>query len=210
MMSARAANKLFPPRARSVGISVLLALSAVSASAQEYERDAVLRFNLICAHCHEAECSGRLSFTSGPEATFSHIRRFAGEVTPATALQLNAVLAYMKQHCAYAPIAAIDSVARVRKDILDGYRDVSTGGYFLPLGHLEGKRYRIALTFAQPTTLRLEVLNEFFEPVLDEYAVCRESALSWEITVEKPASHFLRVRVGSGLTLDELNLTIAE
>jgi len=188
----------------------VLVLSAVSAPAQVYERDAVLRFNLVCAHCHEAECSGRLSFTSGPEATFSHIRRFAGEVAPATALQLHAVLAYMKQHCAFAPIAAIGSVARVRKDILDGYGDVSTGGYFLPLGHLEGKRYRIALTFSQPTNLRLEVLNEFFERVLDEYSVCRESALSWEIAVEKPASHFLRVRVGSGRTLDELRLTAAE
>jgi hypothetical protein len=210
MMKVRAATKFLPRYARSIGFSVVLVLSAVSAPAQEYERDAVLRFNLVCAHCHEAECSGRLSFTSGPKATFDHIRRFAGEVAPATALQLNAVLAYMKQHCAYAPIAAIDSVARVRKDILDGYRDASTGGYFLPLGHLEGKRYRIALNFSHPTAAHLEVLNEFFSLVLDESAEFNENALSWEFGVEEPASHFLRVRVDSGLTLDELRLTTAE
>jgi len=68
----------------------------------------VLRFNTVCANCHEGECSGRLSFLLGPEATFSHIRRFAGDADDILVRELQALLEHMKQECAYAPLPVPD------------------------------------------------------------------------------------------------------
>ena len=57
----------------------------------------VVRFNTLCATCHEGECSARLSFRLDPGATDSHIRRYTGDITQQTARELNALLEHMKQ-----------------------------------------------------------------------------------------------------------------
>lgn len=43
--------------------------------------ESVVIFNTICAKCHEAECSGRLSFDEAFETSASHILRYYGEAS---------------------------------------------------------------------------------------------------------------------------------
>ena len=42
----------------------------VRADPPAFDTLSVLRFNAVCAHCHEGECSGCLSFALGPEAVW--------------------------------------------------------------------------------------------------------------------------------------------
>jgi hypothetical protein len=37
----------------------------------------IVEFNTVCSDCHAGECSGRLSFDSGPAAARAHISRIA-------------------------------------------------------------------------------------------------------------------------------------
>ena len=121
------------------GFLVLLAFCPLVVWADPPASDtlSVLRFNTVCANCHEGQCSGRLSFSLGPEATFSHIRRFAGEADAILVRQLQALLEYMKQECAYAPLPVPDMQGLLGREILDAYRDPENGNYFMPLGKLE-------------------------------------------------------------------------
>ena len=61
----------------------------------------VVRFNILCATCHEGECSSRLSFKLDPGATDSHIRRYTGDLSLQAARELNALLEHMKLNCGY-------------------------------------------------------------------------------------------------------------
>ena len=65
----------------------------------------VVRFNTLCATCHEGECSGRLSFDLGIQASENHIRRHAGDVDQNVWRDLDHLLAHTKQVCAFYPMA---------------------------------------------------------------------------------------------------------
>jgi hypothetical protein len=41
----------------------------------------IVRLNVVCATCHEGECSGRQTFQLAPEASDGYIRRYAGDIT---------------------------------------------------------------------------------------------------------------------------------
>ncbi len=158
----------------------------------------ILRFNTVCAHCHEGECSGRLSFSLGPEAAFSHIRRYAGGVDDTLG---------MKRDCAYAPMAAPDLHRPLQREILDVYRDPVIGNYFVPLGELEPGRYRLTMRLEVPATLRVEVLNDRFEFLVDECFSCNCALLPITMEIDETAQHFLRLRSPTALRLEELELS---
>jgi len=129
-------------------------LSVKGADTPMFDTLTLLRFNTVCAHCHEGECSGRLSFSSGPEAAFSHVRRYAGVVDDSLARQLYGVLERMKRDCTYAPMVVPDLDRPLGREILDDYRDTASGNYFVPLGRLEPTGYRLNLRFDVPATFR--------------------------------------------------------
>ena len=167
----------------------------------------VLRFNTVCAHCHEGQCSGRLSFSLGPEAAFGHIRRFAGDVDTALVRQLQALLEHMKRECAYAPLPTPDMQGPLEREILDVYRDPATGNYFMPLGKLEPGTYRLTLRLETPVTLRVEVLNRWFEFLVDECSGCSRSDFTAMLEVDEASNHYLRLRSQTALRLEELRLS---
>lgn len=167
----------------------------------------VLRFNTVCAHCHEGECSGRLSFTSGPDAAFSHIRRYAGVIDDTLARQLCGVLERMKRDCAYAPMVVADLRRPLQREILDVYRDSATGNYFVPLGKLDPGRYRLTFRLEAPATLRVEVPNERFEFLVDECISGDRAVVPLTLEVDEAATHYLRLRSPTALRLEELELS---
>jgi hypothetical protein len=63
-----------------VGIVLGLAFLA-PAGAEGLPLNSVVRFNTVCANCHEAQCSGRLAFGSGAEAARGHMERYLGPLT---------------------------------------------------------------------------------------------------------------------------------
>lgn len=89
---------------RSVVALWLILSSPLLAPADNISRSAVVKFNTACARCHEGECSGRLSFSSGSSATLGHVRRYLPESTPADADELYAILKHVKVDCAHYPL----------------------------------------------------------------------------------------------------------
>lgn len=164
--------------------------------------ESVVRFNLDCAHCHEGECSGRLSFALGEEAAAGHIRRYLPNLADREVRELHQILAYMKQRCAYAPLPPaslpLDQAA------LAAYRDPESGNLFLPLGRLEPGGYRLSLALAEPAAFRIEVLDEDFEHLLD---TCIESDRVTEtLEVATAGALFLRLRSQQGVAPRSLRL----
>jgi hypothetical protein len=187
-----------------VGLLAWLLLPPFAAAeTQEYDVNAVLRFNLVCAHCHEGECSGRLGFSGGPDAAYDHVRRFAGDVGPKMASRLHAILKYMKLHCAYAPLPPASS-ALSGEAKLAVYRDAGSGNYFVPLGPVSTGKYAISVEFVRSSPVRLEIITQDFEPLVDE---CLEAGkVSKPIDVKEPTTLFLRIRASDGLLLRSVRL----
>ena len=180
---------------------------AVRGAPPAFDTLSILRFNTVCAHCHEGECSGRLSFSLGPEAAFSHIRRFAGDVDGTFVRQLQALLEHMKQECEYAPMPALDVQGPLQREILDAYQDPATGNYFMPLGKLEPGTYRLTLHLEAPVSLRVEVLNRWFEFLVDECYGCNRTVFTAMLEVDEASNHYLRLRSPTALRLEALRLS---
>ncbi|HBH35093.1 MAG TPA: hypothetical protein DDW45_01410, partial [Gammaproteobacteria bacterium] len=80
----------------------------IFATEEEAFTESVVIFNTICAKCHEAQCSGRLSFDDTLDASANHIVRYYNEASEKKWLQreLFVILNHMKEKCAYYPMAA--------------------------------------------------------------------------------------------------------
>jgi hypothetical protein len=99
--------------------------------------DAAVTFGTTCARCHDGECSGRLSFNLGVEASTDHLMRHAGALTKNSVRELFAMLAFMKKECRYPPldvpiptdgIWSSAALARLCRPLQHSY--------FIPLGDL--------------------------------------------------------------------------
>ena len=172
----------------------------------DFDRVSTLRFNTVCSHCHEGQCSGRLTFALGPEATFTHIRRYAGNVDDGLARQLMELLELMKKECAFPPLVELDISQPAHREALDPYRDAESGNYFIPLGNLELGNYQLDLCFETVVPLRVEVLNEWFDFLVDHCSGCGCGTFSQIMEVDEAGKHFLRVRSQHPLELEELTI----
>lgn len=158
----------------------LIVMWSLSVTAGEIPRALVVRFNTVCASCHEGECSGRLSFQSGPDAARGHMERYLGTITDAEANANFALLRHTKEHCAHYPVAAelpADGVWTASD--LSRWRNVREGGYFIPLGNVGAGSHRLQFRFAATVRSgRLKITDQHFEMLI-------EDALSPENTQEK-------------------------
>jgi hypothetical protein len=104
----------------------------------EPSRTAFVDFNTQCARCHEGECSGRLSFSSGSEAAANHLRRYLGTVSEGEIQQLYALLRYTKEDCRIYPFQSTAAPNWLQgTDDLEAWRNSAQSGYFVPLGEIE-------------------------------------------------------------------------
>ena len=190
----------------------LPALSPLDAHADppDFDRVSTLRFNTVCSHCHEGQCSGRLSFSLGPEATFNHIRRYAGNVDDGLARQLMELLELMKQECVFPPLDELDVRQTAHRESLDSFRDEESGNYFIPLGNLELGNHQLDLCFETVVPLRIEVLNEWFDFLVDHCSGCGCGTFSQTLEVDEAGKHFLRVRSQHPVELEELSLILEQ
>ncbi len=186
------------------GKMALLALFlAMPAWAAEIPPATVVRFNTVCANCHEGECSGRLSFQSGVAAAANHLRRFLGALTEREIADLFALLKYTKEQCRQYPVtAAVPTDGRWGAGELEIWRNPLEGGYFIPLGALKSGEQRINLRFAGTPQGQVRVTDALFEIALEEH-LCRGSE-AWLVFSVSGGDYYLHLQTATTLLGMEL------
>lgn len=189
-----------PVMLRSFGCLALVAAGLLVITApgprQVVGRASFTTFNTVCARCHEAECSGRLSFAGGVDATREHVRRYAGAVSDSAVNELFELLRHMKEECGYypaivggAPGEAWDAAA------LASFFQLSERSYFLPLGSFPGGECRARLDFDRDTAASAQVMAANLEAALEVALPTRErrAPLAWPCRAGEP--YYLRLRM---------------
>lgn len=188
-----------------MGVAILAAAARV-AGAQSCE--SLATFHVTCGSCHEAECSGRLTFDD-PLRASAHVQRYAGPLDAAGVAALVELLRVTKQECRVDDAAA----ARCGKPPWDAarLRRVHVGAanaWFVPIGAAPGGPSRLVLRFDRDVTAHVRLTTARFE-VLHE-AEGRTQARALEIPFAPPGEAlFLRVEAGADAELLEVRLARA-
>lgn len=156
---------------------------------------AIVRFNVVCATCHEAECSSRLSFRLDPGATDGHVRRYTGDIATDAARELAALLEHMKLNCGYHDIRIpLPTDRKWRAELLAQLHAAQDNAYFLPLGPLSAGRHRFSLGFDRDTTVSIQLISAAFE--IEELPSVQTTGGQASVLMEaaKPGAHYLRLR----------------
>lgn len=189
---------------KAVAILTSLFWTALAAAA-DIAPATVVRFNTVCAKCHEGECSGRLSFGADSTAADGHIRRYLGEVPAGERADYRGLLAHMKRSCAYYPLPPAPSAGRWDADALATLR-TPENAYFVPLGRLAAGRHRLTLRFAGEAEFCAEVVSASFE--IDDHPGQHAHAgiAAFEFIVAQAGEHFLRIQGGKSSAMVSLSL----
>lgn len=167
----------------------------------------IVRFNVVCATCHEAECSSRLSFKLDPGATDSHVRRYTGDIATESARELAALLEHMKLNCGYHDIRIpVPTEKKWRAELLAQLHAAQDNAYFLPLGPLTAGRHRFSLGFDRETTVSIQLISASFE--IEELPSVETTGGQASVVLEagKPGAHYLRLRTDRPARLLALDL----
>jgi hypothetical protein len=155
----------------------------------------VVRFNTLCATCHEGECSARLSFRLDPGATDSHIRRYTGDIPTQRARELQALLEHMKLHCGYYAInLPSPKDGRWKAELLQQPHAAEERAYFIPLGRLAAGRHRFTLGFDGEAEASVQLVSSRFE-ITEQPALRTQGGRAVvELEAERAGEHYLRLR----------------
>lgn len=164
----------------------------------------VVRYNTVCANCHEGECSGRLSFQAGAPAARNHIRRYLGTPSEREIEDLFALLKFTKEQCRHYPVNPNVPVGgRWEARELENWRNPVAGGYFIPLGALKPGEHRLNLTLSGDSHGKVRVSDAHFDVVAEEH-LCRGSGSVLAFTAGR-GEHYLHIQTQAellGLELD--------
>jgi hypothetical protein len=164
-------------------------------------------FGTTCARCHEAECSGRLSFSGGKEEAAGHIRRHAGAISDSAVAELFALLEAMKRECAYTPVAAPPPAdGRWAGPTLARLCVPSRESCLVPLGPLAPGDHRIDLEISGTPHVHAEVVTRFFEALADEPLEIAGERSTVSFQSLSPSEPFLRLQASEPLELREIRL----
>jgi hypothetical protein len=178
---------------------------------QDISLAAAVRFSTLCTRCHEGECSGRLSFSLGCEATFSHIRRYLASAgyEPSTQ-EMNEhfqLLKSMKTDCRYHALPVSVPADRIWSDELLGkLRNPAENAYFIPLGRLLPGRYRALLRFDRDCSVNAEAVSARFEVQDTQFLSSYPFQTEVRFSVPVGEEYFLRLFTGQPAALLGLEL----
>ncbi|MBE9568623.1 MAG: hypothetical protein IMF14_07990 [Proteobacteria bacterium] len=159
-------------------------------------RESVIIFNTICAKCHEAECSGRLSFDDAYEASASHIIRHYGKASEKKWLQkeLFSILNHMKENCAYYPMQVPVPPKRIwNSEILEKMTILMERNYFIPIGPITPGRYDLELILAKDEKVTVHLVSESFEFVVEDCYQSSDQRLVIPFSIEETENYYVRV-----------------
>jgi len=176
-------------------------------AAEESSIAAAITFGTTCARCHEGECSGRLSFDLGIEASTSHLVRHAGPLTKSSIRELFAMLEYMKRECSYPPfdipippdgIWSSSALAELCRPL--------RRSYFIPIGALGAGPHSLELEFGNEPHVHAEVVTWTFDLLVDEPLEIVNGRATVELRTTEPSQAFLRLVARESIELDRLTL----
>jgi hypothetical protein len=180
-----------------LGIISFLLLSTNAHSEQNSPFiESVVIFNTICAKCHEAQCSGRMSFDDAYEASKNHIIRHYGEAADKQWLQkeLFTILNYMKEKCAYYPMDSTLPPKRVwQHDILNKMATLLEQNYFIPLGPFSAGNYHINLELKKDTKVTIHLVSEDFDMIIDDCFISDNMAIKIPFSITDPGNYYFRM-----------------
>jgi len=177
-------------------VGLLLLISPSFAVEDEAFTESVVIFNTICAKCHEAECSGRLTFDEAFEKSTSHILRYYGPASEKKWLQkeLFDILNYMKGKCAYYPMKVKLPLTRDwRGEILDRFTTSMESNYFIPVGNFSPGQYRIELELDKDVKITAHLISEEFEMVIEDCYPSSDRRLSIPFLIEDLGYYYFRM-----------------
>jgi hypothetical protein len=200
-----------------VGFIVLLGLFLFISPASDAEdkafTESVVIFNTTCAKCHEAECSGRLSFDEAFEKSTSHILRHYGKASGKQWLQkeLFDILNYMKERCAYYPMQTPVPLKRVWEgEILDKFTTLMERNYFIPVGNLKPGHYRIELELEKDVKVIAHLIFEEFEWVFEDCYQSNNRRISIPFLIEEPGDYYFRMYPKKPAKIIRLAITVGQ
>src|SRR5574343_42025 len=184
--------------------ALALLINASSHAVEPTQAPSVVRFYTVCAHCHEGECSGRLSFHTGAKEARGHMQRYLGNITDGEAEKLFGLLRYTKEQCAHYPLASPGSVdSRLGASELAAWCNTREGGYFIPLGALGKGEYQLRLDFSVAGNGKVKLTDDRFEPLVEESRCPQQNALEFHFKAEG-GPHFLTIK--APVVIDTLSL----
>lgn len=162
-------------------------------------------FNTVCARCHEAQCSGRMSLGQNDAQARAHVERYAGSLTEDVHQQLVRYLQHMKEVCGFAAIPlAFEPQAVWSEAQLEFFHTPGGEAYFMPLGELGAGDYRLQARLVGTDWIAQVVSADF--DVVGETASCDKGD---EFGLEFQADagmYYLRLMGRSSLELKTLRL----
>jgi len=171
---------------------------------QNIHTETSVTFNLLCAKCHEGECSGRLSFDTGSKKAANHIKRYANDpdLSKSKITEFFTLLNYMKKECAL----WMPKNEKPRLENLSHFALPSYKGYFIPLGFLKPGHYRLIIKTKEKIHFGVEVISNTMD-LLFSHEVCPDSKKNnLHFKIEKPTNTFLRIRSRNPLHI--ISLTV--
>ena len=197
-----------------LGIISFLLLSTNAHSDQKNPfTESVVIFNTICAKCHEAQCSGRMSFDDAYEASKNHIIRHYGEASDKQWLQkeLFTILNYMKEKCAYYPMESTLPPKRVwGRDILKKMVTLLERNYFIPLGPFSSGKYRIDLELKKDTKVTIHLVSEDFDMLIDDCFISSNMEIKIPFSITKPGNYYFRMYPQEPVQITRLTVITVE
>lgn len=187
--------------------ALALLLTASSHAAEPIPAASVVRFNTVCANCHEGQCSGRLTFHTGAKEASGHMQRYLGSITDGEAENLFGLLRHTKEQCAHYPLASpisLDRALTTRE--LSAWRNPREGGYYLPLGQLPKGEYRLRIDLSTASNGKLKITDNRFEPLVEENLCPQQNALEFRFKVEE-GPHYLTIN--APVVIETLHLKAA-
>jgi len=175
--------------------------------------ESVVIFNTICAKCHEAQCSGRLSFDEALEQSTNHILRHYQPATGKQWLQkeLFDILNYMKVKCAYYPINKPVSLKKVwESDVLDEFATLLDRKYFIPVGKLSPGNYQLVLELEKDTKATVHLISEEFDMAVEDCFDSSNGRIDVQFTVEDPGNYYFRMYPREPAKITRLSITKSE
>lgn len=173
----------------------LLPCSALAVEDPVFTESALI-FNTTCAKCHEAQCSGRLSFDEAFETSTSHILRYYGQASGKKWLQkeLFDILNYMKSKCAYYPMQMPVPLKRDwGSEVLDKFSTLLERYYFIPIGRFSPGRYRIELELEKDAKVIVHLISEEFDMVVEDCYVPDNRRIIIPFLIEEPGDYYFRM-----------------
>jgi len=175
---------------------LLVLLLVPPAASQEMPTATVVLFDAVCLTCHEGECSGRMALRTerGDEGLAGHVAAYAGRQDDGVVSRLKTLMGRLKTECRMpVPSVAVPADGQWGPESLAPLTLADRRRIFLPLGQLPAGPHSASLRLDSPQRLRLQVVADSFDIVLDEESTIgpTETRVRWQ--VDEPGPYFLRI-----------------